>query len=151
MTYRPVLALLVLGGVALAGCDAKPEPVHLTLFHQMKVIGVAPGDQAEVAAALANENTRAEYLHRLQMLIDHYSRVGNRDRLDWARREQKNVEEAQWFTWAGIPAATVPSGGAGNDERWLVERVVQARNAYTRAVTGLMRKARRNEPGHAWL
>ena len=136
MTKSSVLVVL-LAGVAAAGCDTRPSPVHLTLFHEMRVIGVAPGDQEEAAAATASETTRVGYLHRLQMLIEFYTRVGNKDRLEWAQSERKNVQEAQWFTWAGIPAPAAPTGGAGNDERWLVERLVQARNAHTKALAQL--------------
>lgn len=129
--------LVVLTAIVAAGCDSKPDPVHLNLWHKMEVVGVAPGDQEEAAAATGSETARVEYLHRLQMLMDYYTRVGNKDRLDWVSREHKNAQEAQWFTWAGIPIPATPTGGAANDERWLVERVVQARNAYTKALAQL--------------
>jgi hypothetical protein len=66
--------------------------------------------------------------------------VGSLDKRTWTQREQKNLADAQTFTWEGIPQAVPPTGESieGAEERTLVEGVVSARAAYRAAVAGLL-------------
>jgi len=131
-------AFVLLGGLTV-GCDVKSPPVRLNFWHELPVVGVNTQDAAEVQAALTCETAHVNYLHRLNVLSAYYDRVGNKDRLDWTRRELTNAQEAQWFAWQGIPAVSEPAGESvvGVDERMLVEALAEARNSYVRSLRDL--------------
>ncbi len=116
----------------------------------MEILSVSPADRDELRAATAVEEARINYLYRLRVLDGYYDRVGNMDKLIWARRELKNLRGAQIFQWEGLPQIDPPTGESliVTDERILVEYVVGARNAYIDATSKLTELYRRS--GRIW-
>jgi len=145
---RKTSAWLTCGVVAAwllaAGCDSPPTPPKLGR-HRVEVLEVSPAERGELKAAAAVEAARINYRYRLQVLQGYYEQVGNMDKLTWARRELKNLDNAQTFAWSGLPEIFPPTGErvAGADERVLVEYVVAARQEYKRAVGELVEFYRR--------
>ena len=113
--------LLVLAGCLLsAGCviDGKPSPVRTGFKGGLKVIdtlAVSPGDEAEVAAVTAAEVARVQYRYRLTVLRGYCNSIGDADRYNWSGKELENLDEAQWFTWTGIPEVLPPEGESLTD------------------------------------
>ncbi|MFP4054689.1 MAG: hypothetical protein ACLFV7_12580 [Phycisphaerae bacterium] len=129
------LALVGLWGLLGAGCDTKPSPPEAPGGRKVKYIEVDASDSAEYRTVTEMEAARLNYHFRLRVLEEYYQRVGNLDKLRWARRELKNLKEAQTFGWKNIEVEP-PSGEsvAEADERLIVERAIQARQAWKDAV-----------------
>ncbi len=126
----------VLAWVSLAGCDRPPSAPKTADRETVEVLSVSPAERGELKAATALETARVNYLYRLGVLQAYYEKVGNMDKLLWARREAKNLNRVQTFQWEGLPAIAPPTGESieNVDERALVEYVVAARKTYTDAI-----------------
>ncbi|HUS90480.1 MAG TPA: hypothetical protein VM695_01475 [Phycisphaerae bacterium] len=124
----------------MIGCDTSPSQPQTTDWRVPQALSVVAGNPAEHQAVLAAEDARVNYRYRLVVLQNYYLRTGNMDKLRWTEREIKNLDEAQTFTWEGLPEITEPKGEslAGADEHLLVEYVVSARNGWLKAMQGLV-------------
>lgn len=149
MARARLLCLLSIVGLLIlhAGCDRPPQPPKNAEGDRIEVLSVAPSDPAELQAASALEAARIGYRYRLQVLQGYYENVGNMDKLIWARREMKNLDQAQTFTWSGLPDITTPKGESVKraDEKLLVESLVASRTRYRSAVGELAEFYQRKE------
>ena len=145
-----VMIAALLASLLLAGCDSPPSPPRRAKsLRRVKVLAVSSAERDELKLATNVETARVNYRYRLKVLEGYYQKVGQMDKLIWARKELKNLDRAQAFSWVGLPAINPPKGESleGADERALVEYVVAARKKYTAAVAELAdyyRAARRN-------
>lgn len=147
-TVRRLMTALALG-LLPAGCvgpfakltDAPPAPPKTTSGKAVTFLDLTGAAKVEVDAATVLETARVNYAYRLQVLQGYYGKIGDMDKLTWARREAKNLQQVQTFRWVGIPEIRPPKGEsvAGADERLLVEYVVTARKQYLDAL-GALRK-----------
>ncbi len=122
----------------LAGCD-NPEPnLKTPEGSTIKVATISPTDETEITAVSNVETARADYIHRLEVLRDYYSKMGNVDKNWMARNELLNVESAQAFSWMGFKA-TIPKGESLDnvDDRLLVEEMSAARKTWTASLEEL--------------
>jgi len=137
--------LLVLAVCMIAvGCDSKPSPVRRGIksgFSSIKTLAVAPGDAEEINAVTAAEAARVQYRYRLTVLRGYCNSTGDADRYNWSGREIKNLDDAQWFKWTGIPEVLPPKGESltDADPRLLVEAVLTTRAAYNQAIRDLQK------------
>jgi tetratricopeptide (TPR) repeat protein len=141
-TGKLVLLLVLAAGMLAVGCDSKPPRIRQGLRHGLKVIdtlAVSSGDAAEVAAVTAAEVARVQYRYRLTVLRGYCNSIGDADRYKWSGQEIENLDDAQWFTWTGIPEVLSPAGESltNADPRLLVEFVLSARAAYKQAMRDL--------------
>jgi len=127
---RTVLAVLIASWV-LAGCDKPPEPPRTADRKKVEVVSIAPGNADELETVVAFEKARVNYGYRLDVLAGYYERIGDMDKLRWARREQENLANVQAFRWDGVEVLP-PAGESveGAEESLLVEQVVSARRNY---------------------
>ena len=123
----------------LSGCDRPPSPPRTVDGHRVKVVAIAPESTAEREAVTAAESERVNYRYRLGVLQAYYEHIGNMDKYNWTRREMKNLDRVQTFSWEGIPGVAAPEGESieGADERLLVEYLISARRAYIKAMADL--------------
>lgn len=145
-TIRRLIAGLVACSL-LGGCwgplarfaDKPPSPPRDARGKKVKFLDLTGASKDQVDAAVALETARVHYDYRLQVLQGYYAKIGDMQKLTWARRERKNLREVQTFTWLGLPGIKPPPGEAvaGADERLLVEYVVAARKEYLQALAGL--------------
>jgi hypothetical protein len=145
-TGKCALLLALAGCVLLAGCpiDAKKDPMRKGFKEGFKVIdtlAVSPGDAAEVAAVTAAEVARVQYRYRLTILRGYCNSIGDADRYNWSGKELENLDDAQWFTWTGIPEVLPPKGESLSDAdpRLLVEFVLATRAAYKQEMRNLQK------------
>lgn len=124
----------------VAGCDRPPFPPKDAEGNIVKVLSVSPAEREELEAATTTEAAKVNYQYRLQVLKAYYEGTGNMDKLIWARRELKNLQQAWVFGWEGLPEITPPTGESVEDvdEHLLVEYVVVARKEYLDAVAKLV-------------
>ena len=129
----------ILGLLLATGCDRPPGPPKTTEGKVVNVLSVSPDDNAELRAVTALEMARVDYEYRLRVLQEYYRRIGNMDKFTWTQRELANLDQAQTFTWEGIPEILPPKGESlsGADEHLLVEYVVQARGQYLQELQDL--------------
>ena len=143
MTPRNQLAhysVIALGICLLVtGCNQPPRAPKDANGDRIEILVVSPDQREELAAAVQAETARVNYRYRLDVLRGYYDQVGNMDKLIWARREIKNLDQAWTFSWGGLPSISPPAGEslAQADERALVEYVAAARKAYNNAVADL--------------
>lgn len=139
---RKALAAVAIACVvvsAISGCGAGlPKPPKTAEGRRVEVLSLDRTDVEEVAAVKSAESARLNYKYRLEILEAYYSRVGNVDKLVWARREIANLARAQTFTWED-PVVALPEGELleGADESILVEEAVKARQDWLAAITNL--------------
>jgi len=121
------------------GCDRPMGPPKTEDHKVPKTLTVISANAAERAAVVASEEARVNYRYRLVVLQSFYKASGNLDKQRWTERELKNLEQANTFTWEGIPEITPPKGEslANADEHLLVEYAVSARKAYLKSVRDL--------------
>lgn len=147
-------ALAMVATAMLAGCDKPPAPPTNPGGGDIQAVSVDSQDPAEFQTITAVETARVQYRHRLVVLQQYYEATGNMDKLNWATRELKNLDNAQTFSWQGLPEIQPPPAESirNADERMLVEYAVGARRAYKRAVEQLAQLYEvRNEPVMAKL
>jgi len=133
-----VLLLVLAAAIVAGGCDNRPSPITAK-GKVVGSVGVAPGDAEEVKAVTAAEIARVQYRYRLTVLREYCNKVGDADRFGWSGKEIKNLDDAQWFQWTGIPEILLPRGEslADADPRLLVEHIITARTAYKQAMRDL--------------
>ncbi len=123
----------------ISGCGAGlPEPLKTPEGQRVEVLSLDRTDVEELAAVKAVESARFNYKYRLEILEAYYSRVGNVDKLVWARREIANLAGAQNFTWEN-QEVVLPEGESldGADESILVEEAVKSRQDWLAELTRL--------------
>ena len=133
------MAMIVCGSWLLGGCDNPPGPICTPDGTAIKSVAVQD-DPLEVAAVTAAERARADYRQSLKVLEGYYTRVGNKDKLDDATGELKNLDQAQYFNFVGINVT--PRAGEsieGADERLLVEQAVADRNRWLASLDRLLK------------
>ncbi|MFW6132524.1 MAG: tetratricopeptide repeat protein [Planctomycetota bacterium] len=139
---------LLLGGV-LSGCDQPPSPPRTADWNVPDVLSVPPANDAERRAVVDYEKARVNYAYRLQVLREYFRKYGQMDRWEWAGRELENLRRAQTFRWEGIPEITPPSGESieGADAEALVELAVTARRRWLDELDELIAIYRERDPG----
>lgn len=127
-------------GCLIAGCDTVPPSPKVATIGQPNVLTVMQDDTAEVNAALALETARTNYKYRLEVLRDFYYQAGDHDKYVATRNELKALEQAQNFTFEGLPKVVPPEKESieGVDERLLVEYGIAAQK---------LSEGRRRPPG----
>lgn len=136
------LLLVVAVGLLSAGCDNRPSPFrrgYRSGWTTIKTLAVTPGDAIESKAVTGSEIARVQYRYRLTVLRGYCDKIGDADRYNWSGKEIENLDQAQWFTWTGIPEVIPPQGESltGADPRLLVEFVLTARAAYKKSMADL--------------
>jgi len=129
----PWTAIWLAACVGLSGCDTPPAAPKVKEPGSANVLTVMPDDSQEVNAVTAMETARVNYKYRLEVLEGRFLKVGDADKLNWARQELKGLQQAQTFQWDGLPEILPPEAGENidqADERILVEWVATARGAY---------------------
>jgi TolA-binding protein len=96
-------------------------------------IQVDQTDGPELQAVSEYLAARTDYNYRLDVVETFYQRNGNLDKLRWARREKKNLQQAAGkaeFAWK--PEIIPPQGESmvNRDERVLVESLVDSRRTF---------------------
>jgi TolA-binding protein len=143
-------------GLLLAGCgegtpglDLKAPPPSTADWRVPDKLAVPPGNEEELSAVTAAERARVNYRYRLTVLQDFYKLQGNMDKLRWAEREIRNLENAYTFTWEGVPQVQPPAGESlqNADEHLMAEYAVSARAEFLKAVDGLMKFYNTTAPG----
>jgi len=137
-----LLLLLAAVGMPAIGCDSKPSPVrhgYRQGWSAIDTLAVTPGDELEIKAVTAAEVARVQYRYRLTVLRGYCDKIGDADRYNWSGKEIKNLDDAQWFKWTGIPEVLPPSGESlvDADPRLLVEFVLTSRATYKKAMADL--------------
>ncbi|MFP4105213.1 MAG: tetratricopeptide repeat protein [Phycisphaerae bacterium] len=129
-----MLPALFVAGLLTGGCDVPPAAPTPAGQESLEFMQVSPEDQEEFQLVADLEQSRLDYYYALKTLETYYERNGNLDKLQWARRELKNLQKVQTFQWQGLPEPALPEGQDINDadERLLVEDVVTARNEFRR-------------------
>lgn len=148
MNAKSILLTCLGLGVLMAplGCDAPPDPLTTESGQEVKVLSVDPEDGEELQAVKEAEAARVAYRYRLEVLEAFYRDRADLTKLNWARAEMKNLNQAQWFDWEGVEA--VPPAGesiANADEHALVEQTVAARQAWVSAIQRLEALYRREQ------
>lgn len=136
------LLLALTACVVAAGCDAKPSPIRRGFkqgFSVIDTLAVSQSDAEEVKMVTAAEVARVQYRYRLTVLHGYCNKIGDADRYGWSAKEIKNLDDAQWFKWTGIPEVLPPAGESltGADPRLLVEFVLATRSTYKQAMRDL--------------
>jgi len=140
-TAVPLRSLVLAVACCLViGCDTPPAAPRAAAPDNTNALTVKQDDEAEVQAAMAIETARVNYKHRLEVLRDYYERVGSADKYLAACEELRTLQQAQAFSWQGLPEVLPPPRESleGADERLLVEYTVAARNAYLSAADALL-------------
>ena len=143
-TGKFALLLALAACLTCAGCilDNRPSPFRRGVkqgYGVIDTLAVNSSDPAEVDAVTAAEAARVAYRYRLTVLHEYCNSIGDADRYEWSSREIKNLDEAQWFTWTGIPEVLPPEGESLStaDPRLLVEFVLSTRAAYKKEMRTL--------------
>jgi hypothetical protein len=141
-TGKLVSLLILVACIGSIGCDFKPSVVRQGPWYNPSVVrtlAVDAGDALETKVVTAAEVARVQYRYRLTVLHEYCNSIGDADRFNWSGKELKNLEDAQWFTWTGIPEIVAPRGESLTeaDPRLLVEFVLTARADYKQAMRNL--------------
>ena len=133
-----MIAALITCGIG-AGCDTKPARIEDSNGEAITMLAVDPTNQAELTAVTESEKARINYRFRTNILKAYYDSIGDADRYLWASSELKNLDEAMWFKWTGLPAIIPPAGESlkDTDPRLLVEYVIEARKNYKASMRNL--------------
>lgn len=132
--------LMVAVGLVLAGCtnpdqwvtDTRVPPPHLANGQSATAMAVNKDNAEEVQAVEAHQQATQNYRQSLKVLNAYYTRVGHYDNQKFSENELKNLDNAQTFQFAGLPAPATPAAQSveGVDEVALVEQVVRDRRAW---------------------
>ena len=141
-TGKLLLLLAVAASMFTTGCDWRAQPIRKGIkggLMPINELAVTPGDEAELSAVTATKVARVQYRYRLTVLREYCNRVGDADRYGWSGLEIANLDQAQWFTWSGIPEVLPPKGESLSDAdpRLLVESVIETRSAYKKSMRDL--------------
>ena len=126
------LALLVLAGFVLAGCDTPPAPPETSFGGQVKSVSVNAADEKEVAAVQGFMTAYNNYEMSLKVLNAYYIRTGAYDQQRWTENEIKTLQSSRTWRFDNMqaPPSAEPQSVDNATEAGLVEQVAEARKIY---------------------
>ena len=132
------MIVALLAGFPGPGCNTLPDAPKLADSKPITVLTITPDDEEELEAVKAVEVARVAYRHSLRVLEAYYMNTADLMKLTWARRETKNLDNAQVFRWAGLDVVPPESTGAAKpQERRIVEATIAAREAWIQSLDEL--------------